>query len=106
MLPPPLRPNFLGEYGRGFSGYVPHLVRETPDLFGLTDSAYRPPITGVPQESLRDSIAARLRLEMSERQTVTTAEERYSRSPNGPSLAGEPQEEPAERFTKKIMSFL
>ncbi len=27
MLPPPLRPNFLGEYGRDFSGYVPPLIR-------------------------------------------------------------------------------
>ncbi len=40
MLPPPLLPNFLAEYGRGFSGYVPPLVRETPDLFGLTASTY------------------------------------------------------------------
>ena len=64
MLPPPLRPNFLGEYGRGFSGYVPPLVRDTPDIFGLTASTYRPPITGEPQESLLDGMAARQRLEM------------------------------------------
>ncbi len=100
MLPPALRPNFLGEYGRGFSGYVPPLVGETPDLFGLTASAYRPPITGEPQENPREGIAARQRLEISERQTaaVTTAEERCSRSTNGPSMVGEPQEEPEVAF--------
>ncbi len=63
MLPPPLQPNFLGEYGRGLSGHIPPLVRDTPDLFGLTASTYRPPITGEPQESLLDGIAARQRLE-------------------------------------------
>ncbi len=68
------------------------LVRETPDLFGLTASTYRPPITGEPQESLRDGIAMRQRLEMCEGQTVVvvTAEERHLRSPNGPSMVGEP----------------
>ncbi len=77
MLPPPLRPNYLGEYGRGFSGYVPPLIRETPNLFRLTASTYQPPIMGEPHESLREGIATRQRLQMSERQTaaVNTAEE-------------------------------
>ncbi len=81
MLPPPLRPNFLGEYGRGFSGYVPSLIIENPDLFGIMASTYRPSATGEPQESLREGIATRQWLEMSERQTAAvTAEERYSHS--------------------------
>ena len=50
MLPPPLRPNYLRGYSSGYSGFVPPLVRDTPDLFGLTASAYQPPITGEPQE--------------------------------------------------------
>ncbi len=66
MLPPSLRPNFLGEYGRGYSGYVPPLVRDTFDFFGLTASTYQPPIIGEPQESLLDGITARQRLDMSE----------------------------------------
>ncbi len=61
---------------------------------------YRPPATGEPQESLREGIAARQWLEMSERQTaaVTTPEERYSRSTNGPSIVAEPQEVPEVAF--------
>ncbi len=52
------------------------------------------------QESLTEGIAARQRLEMSERQTaaVTTAEEQHSRSTSGPSIVGEPQEKPEVAF--------
>ncbi len=82
------------------SGYVPPLIRESPDVFGLTASAYQPPITGEPQKSLREGIAARQWLEVSERQTaaVTTAEEWYSRSTNSPSMVGGPQKEPEVAF--------
>ncbi len=95
LLPPPLRPNYLGDYGRGYVGYVPPLVRDSSDLFGLTASTYRPPITREPQESLLDGVMARQRMGAAERQTVavTTAEERYTRSPNGLSTEREPQEE-------------
>ncbi len=100
MLPPPLRPNFLGEYGRGVSGCVPPLIRETSDLFRLTASTCQPPATGEPQESLREGIATRQWLEMSARQTaaVITDEERYSHSTNGLPMVGEPQEEPEVAF--------
>ncbi len=96
MLPVPLRSNYLGEYGRGYSGYVPPLVRDTSDLFGLTASVYQPTITGEPQESLLDGIAARQRLGMSGSQiaAVTIAEEQYPRTPSGLSMDREPQEEP------------
>ncbi len=73
MLPPPLRPNFLGECGRGYSGYVLPLARDTADLFGLTASAHWPPITQEPQESLLDGIVARQRLEMSGSQIAAVA---------------------------------
>ncbi len=63
LLPPPLPPNYLGDYGRGYVGYVPPLVRDSSDLFGLTASTYRPPITGELQESLLDGVMARQRRE-------------------------------------------
>ncbi len=34
MLPPPLRPYFLGEYGRGFSGYVRPSLETLPICSG------------------------------------------------------------------------
>ncbi len=66
----------------------------------LTASTYRPPITGEPQESLQDGIAARQWLDMSESQiaAVTTAKEWYSRARSGLSMVGEPQKEPEAAF--------
>ncbi len=77
MLLPSLSPNFLGEYGRGLSGYSPPLVRDSPNGFELMASVYWLPVMGELKESLRKGTATRLRLEMSERQTpaVATAEE-------------------------------
>ena len=100
LLPPPLQPNYLGDYGREYVGYVPPLVRDNSDLFGLTASTYQPPITGELQESLLDGVLARQRKGVAERQiaVVTTAEERYARSPNGSPMAGEPQEEQGATF--------
>ncbi len=92
---PPLRPNYLGDYGRGYSGYVPSLARDTSDLFGLTASMYRPPITGEPQESLLDGVVARQRLDMSGSQTtaVSAVREQNAHVPNGLSVKREPQKE-------------
>ena len=88
MLPPPLRHNYLDEYGRGYSGYVPSLVRDTSDLFGLTASMCRPPITGELQETLLDGIATRQRLDMSGNQmaTAATTAELNPPVPNGLSM--------------------
>ncbi len=36
LVPSPLRPNFLGEYGQGIRGYIPPYVRDVPDRFGLS----------------------------------------------------------------------
>ncbi len=85
LLPPPLRPNYLGDYGRMHTGYVPSHARDTSDLFGLTASMHRPPFTGEPQESLLDGVMARQRTSAAESQAVavSTAEERYIRSRNG-----------------------
>ena len=52
LLPPPLRPNYLGDYGKMHTRYVPSHARDSSDLFGLTASMYRPPFTEEPQESL------------------------------------------------------
>ncbi len=92
MLPLPLWPNYLGDYGRGYRGYVSPLVRDTSDLFGLSASTYWPPITGEPQESLLDGIVARQRLHMSGSQTtaVAAAEEQNPQAPNGLSIEREP----------------
>ncbi len=100
MLPPPLRPNYLGEYGRGYSGYIPPLARYTADLFWLTASTHWPPITQEPQESLLDGIVARQRLEMSGSQiaAVAVAEGQSPRVPNGLSIEREPQEESGVSF--------
>ncbi len=100
MLPPPLRPNYLGGYSSGYSVFVPPLVRDTPDLFGLTASAYRPPIIREPQESLLDGITARQRLDMSGSQTaaVSTAGEQNLQVSNGLSVEREPAEESGVLF--------
>ncbi len=100
LLPPPLRPNYLGDYGRMHSGYVPPLARDTSDLFGLMAPAYRPPLTGEPQGSLLDGVVARQRLDMSESQSVavTTAEKQHPQVPNGLSVEREPQEETGVPF--------
>ncbi len=91
----PLRPNYLGDYGRMYTGYVPSHARDTSDLLGLTASMYRPPITGEPQESLLDGVVARQQLYMSGSQTtvVSAARGQSVQLPHGLSIEREPQEE-------------
>ncbi len=98
LLAPPLRPNYLGDYGIMHTGYV-H-ARDTLDLFGLTASMYRSPFTGEPQESLLDGVMARQRMGAAESQTVTVsvAEEQYTHSPNSLPTGREPQEESGVSF--------
>ncbi len=95
LLPPPLRPNYLGDYGRMHTVYVPSCAQDSSDLFGLTASMYRPPFIREPQWSLLDGVMARQRMGAAESQTVTmsVAEEQYTRSPNGLSTGREPLEE-------------
>ncbi len=82
------------------TGYVPLHARDTSDLFGLTASMYRPPFTWEPQESLLDGVTARQRMGAAESQTVSvsTAEEQYTRAPNGLSTEREPQAESGVPF--------
>ncbi len=95
LLPPPLRPNYLGNYGRMYSGYVPSHARDSSDLFDLRASKFQLPVTGEPQESLLDGVMARQRMGAAESQAVTVsmAEEQYTHSPNGLSTGREPLEE-------------
>ncbi len=62
LLPPPVRPNYLGNYGRMYSGYVPSHARDSSDLFDLRASMFEPPVTGEPQESLLDGVMAKQRM--------------------------------------------
>ncbi len=61
---------------------------------------YQPPFTGEPQESLQDGVMARQHMGAAESQAtaVSTAEGRYTRSPNGLSIEREPREESGVLF--------
>ncbi len=94
MVPPPLRPNFLGEYGHGIGGYIPPYVREVPDRFGL--SLLRPSVTGEPVDMPPAAMAAdwQVRVLQTATQTVPVTDNQYRLATSRPSVMGEPQEVP------------
>ncbi len=94
MVPPPLRPNFLGEYGHGIRGYIPPYVRDVPDRFGL--SLPRPSVTEEPVGMPPAAMAADWQVPVLQTatQTVPVTDNHYRLATSRPSVMGEPQEVP------------
>ncbi len=90
LVPPPLRPNFLGEYGHGIRGYIPPYVREVPDWFGL--ALPRPSITEEPVDMPPAVMAADWQVSMlpPATQAVPAMDNHYGLATSRPPVTGEP----------------